>query len=332
MYEEEDDDLPSQYRRINAHLQSNSADFNRRLAAYLTTSVAMRSAVDQMNNPYAPQYPMTTPPYTQPRTNMFQSPMLPQHQQGMVQSPTGVPSYRHAPYPAPHMPGFRQAHGRAYSTATVPKNPKASPASLDTALDQRRMSTPATIPASVDTVKPEPDYFRQTQSAHIPQQPFNPYWQDLSSPFTTSLPPEAQQMLAGTQALDPNDPFSASLLQGSEQYVNHPYYPWAPQGDSKTSINSMPLTQYGMSATLAPAALSTQADSLTMTPTSASTYDNLTPHAMDPLGLNSLHMSIKHEAFSPHSLPSGQVTPGESFWNSFVQDGSWNEDGTITMA
>src|ERR1700742_3738207 len=57
MYEEEDDDLPLQYRRLTAHLQTNSADFNRRLAAYLTNQVAMRSAMEHMSqNPYG-QFP-----------------------------------------------------------------------------------------------------------------------------------------------------------------------------------------------------------------------------------------------------------------------------------
>ena len=58
IYEEEDDDLPEQYRRLTAHLQTGSADFNRRLSAYLTNHVAMRSALDQaITNSYAQHYP-----------------------------------------------------------------------------------------------------------------------------------------------------------------------------------------------------------------------------------------------------------------------------------
>lgn len=58
IYEEEDDDLPMQYRRLTAHLQTGSADFNRRLSAYLTNHVAMSSALDQaVSNSYAQQYP-----------------------------------------------------------------------------------------------------------------------------------------------------------------------------------------------------------------------------------------------------------------------------------
>ncbi|KAG9805691.1 hypothetical protein KCU84_g23455, partial [Aureobasidium melanogenum] len=59
MYEEEDDDLPMQYRRLTAHLQTSNADFDRRLAAYLTNHVAMRAALGQtMGDQYNPQqYP-----------------------------------------------------------------------------------------------------------------------------------------------------------------------------------------------------------------------------------------------------------------------------------
>lgn len=56
MYEEEDDDLPHHYRRLTAHLQTGSADFNQRLSAYLTNHVAMRSALDQaVRDSYATQ-------------------------------------------------------------------------------------------------------------------------------------------------------------------------------------------------------------------------------------------------------------------------------------
>ena len=46
MYEEEDADLPMQYRRLTAHLHTSNTDFDRRLAAYLTNHVAMRTALN----------------------------------------------------------------------------------------------------------------------------------------------------------------------------------------------------------------------------------------------------------------------------------------------
>jgi hypothetical protein len=47
MYEEQEVDLPMQYRRLAVQLQNQNPDFDRRLAAYLSNHVAMRSAVGQ---------------------------------------------------------------------------------------------------------------------------------------------------------------------------------------------------------------------------------------------------------------------------------------------
>ncbi|KAK4953460.1 hypothetical protein LTR66_013659, partial [Elasticomyces elasticus] len=216
MYEEEDDDLPAQYRRLTAHLQTGSGDFNRRLQAYLNTQVAMRNAVDQMvyNQQYNTNNNMQ---YSQQsRPNMFQSPAVmttnqqtphqPQRTQTVpiAQSPGTMAPYRQAPYPSPHHPGFRQAHGRSYSTAIVPPMKiKTPPTPMSTTIDHRRMSVSAAIPPQTDTtnIKPDPDYLRQTQSAQTPQNQFNPYWHDMN-PFTSTLPPESQQMLAGNTGFD----------------------------------------------------------------------------------------------------------------------------------
>ena len=49
--------LNSKYRRLTAHFQTGPGDFNRRLAAYLTDHVAMRSALDQaITHSYTQQY------------------------------------------------------------------------------------------------------------------------------------------------------------------------------------------------------------------------------------------------------------------------------------
>lgn len=45
MYEEEEDELPSQYKNLNAHLQTGSTDFDARLQAYLANAVAFRKAL-----------------------------------------------------------------------------------------------------------------------------------------------------------------------------------------------------------------------------------------------------------------------------------------------
>lgn len=321
MYEEEDDDLPLQYRRLTAHLQTGSADFNRRLAAYLTNQVAMRSAMEQMvNNPYPSPY--GNPQYPQTASNMFPSPMM----QNMVSSP--MPTYgRAAPYPSPHQPNFRQLHSRAYSMA----GPSPQMSNPRQSMDHRRMSTPGTVqpnaPRQIDTSgETDSEYARQTQSATLPPAQYPSMWQGMA-PFTTALPPESQQMLG--PALDPNDPFQAQLMSGSENFTNMAGYPW---GDVSHGVKGMPVhpSAYpGMSATLAPSALASTPTSSAATPTtSASTSKEATAPSS---GLD-FHFSQESKALPLNSLDgsdaldSGQATPGEGFWDNFVHDASWSEE------
>lgn len=103
MYEEEDDDLPMQYRRLTAHLQSQNVHLDRRLQAYVAHQVAMRTGGwtqgafqgndqnqfmgSQFMNPSFMQ--MQQPAYQQ------QSMMPPQQQQMHRMSS----NYRQSPYP-----------------------------------------------------------------------------------------------------------------------------------------------------------------------------------------------------------------------------------------
>jgi hypothetical protein len=307
--------------------------------------------MEQMvNNPYnQPQY-SNHPQYAgHPQQAMYNSAMMNQH---VAQSPTSA--YRSAPYPSPHQSGFRQTHGRAYSMAApneVSNNvvTSQSPSMPSNTLDQRRMSTPAKIPASpgshsldVNGIKPDPDPQRQTQSATAAQAGqltgnFPPLWQDIG-PFTTSLPPEAQQLLG--PGLDPNDPFTSVLMAGSENYISNPYYPWGNiQGSGKLSqmTPSTHPSYNGMSATLAPSALDSGADALSATTPSTSPPNDNTAAPSSDLGFNFGQESKGFNPYSttglsrddvPQGLGSGQVTPGEGFWDSFVQDGGWAEDAT----
>ena len=151
MYEEEDDDLPMQYRRLTAHLQTGSADFNRRLAAYLTNHVAMRSALDQaITSSYAQQYPgapqfahnqQFQPTFPTPITNQMMPPQM------IHRSPS---NYRQSPYPTQPQ-GYRpQQHQRSASIATTqelsnnqPNFAMASPTEGPKHEESRRMSLPA---------------------------------------------------------------------------------------------------------------------------------------------------------------------------------------------
>lgn len=321
MYEEEDDDLPLQYRRLTAHLQTGSADFNRRLAAYLTNQVAMRSAMEHMvNNPYPGQY--GNPQYPQNPSGMFQSPMMPP--QSMTNSPQQ--SYRSAPYPSPHQANFRQMHSRAYSMVdpSSMSNPRQS-------MDQRRLSTPGNVqPINTNGNQADSDYMRQTQSATLPNGQFSSMWPNMS-PFTTTLPPETQQMLG--PALDTSDPFQAQLMDGSENYTNMAGYPW---NDMSQGIKGMPVHPSawpGMSATLAPAALASTPASSSMTPNSATVTSRDTSAPSSGLDFHfsqdSKGLALQDlDGYGSDAIESGNATPGDGFWDNFVHDASWSEETT----
>ncbi|KAL9092368.1 MAG: hypothetical protein Q9159_000876 [Coniocarpon cinnabarinum] len=102
MYEEEDDDLPAQYRRLANNLHGYGSDFNRRLATYLTNHVALRQALGQasaggqpdgsmnpamLNNPFAANGMMMGPGF--PYSN-FMSPDT-MHRQRSSQSQKPAP-------------------------------------------------------------------------------------------------------------------------------------------------------------------------------------------------------------------------------------------------
>jgi hypothetical protein len=128
---------------------------------------------------------------------------------------------------------------------------------------------------------------------------FPPVWQDMG-PFTTSLSPEAQQLLG--PGLDPNDPFTSVLMAGSENYISNPYYPWRNvQGNCKlaeTTITMHPSCN-GMSATLAPSVLEFGADTLSAT-TPPSNDNNTVPSS--GLGFNFSQEGKAFDSYSPDAF------------------------------
>lgn len=168
MYEEEDDDLPFQYRRLTAHLQTGSAAFNRRLAAYLTNHVAIRSALDQaITDSYAQQYPHA-PRFAHNAALTFPSPMLPQQMApptpttpvapAAVMTPgTPTPSsasaanYRQSPYPVPGTPAFRQRPHMRTGSVSATQDATANP-SIE---GQSRPAAPKSTPSTTDVPRAE---------------------------------------------------------------------------------------------------------------------------------------------------------------------------------
>jgi hypothetical protein len=361
MYEEEDDDLPMQYRRLTAHLQTQNADFDRRLAAYLTNHVAMRSALGQavsdawQNNQFNNIGQFMNP-------GMMQQPLQQQQQQPGMQNtmlPPQMParspsSYRQTPYPVANAQGMRPSHGRSASVATPHDSAQKSP--MDVKLEDRRMSVPVnalphtplsgTAAPSSTHSSPARAISRSGSSSNLnkQQQYSQQQYQQPSQvdalqgfnlrlptnhrnldPLSTTLPMESQQLLA----TNPYDFTFNDNMSNMTQGVAKQGYSYNPNGRPKSKSSSpseypaMPqMTMGGMDSTLAPSAFDMTA-----------TYGP-SPHdsAFSPAGYAFGGMGYNNDMFSNDLLKeplsgdlSGTVTPGEGDWAGFLSNDAWEE-------
>lgn len=276
MYEEEDDDLPSQYRRLTAHLHTGSVDFNKRLSAYLTSNVAMRSAVEQaVNNSYNQQYGGGQ---QFGQSSVFPSPMLAHQAQQLrqQQQQTSI-SHRQSPYTSARpQQDSRFSHQRSASIAVPQEIPGSFPHSPTLQSNgDRRLSLPAVkaesdspseppTPASASSSKSRPSFppgsFVQQQIP--PQKPittstYNNHMGSFTSgqnygPFSSTLPAE-QQMLLGSAL---NDPYMNMLMNGSDNQSDNIWnYDGQLQSTSDTAKQPQTYPSFdGLHSTLAPSA------------------------------------------------------------------------------
>ncbi|KAK1034090.1 hypothetical protein LTR33_016640, partial [Friedmanniomyces endolithicus] len=254
MYEEEDDDLPMQYRRLTAHLQTQNADFSRRLQSYVINQMAMRQAVGnaavdgmQMNNgQFQPgQFMNMNPGYmTQAQQQQQQSGF----QQGSMMPPqmyNRTPSnYRQQPYPMPQhaMQPSYHSHGRPLSVATQQNAPQfkqqhsqsvqTSPVETKSAVDDRRTSLPvypatpvsqqgqATSPThgSPEGSRTSSSGHTATPGAYLKQSSTSPQ-QAPSAPETKSQQ-QSQQQPHTYLPQQQQDMLSSPFAQAFEQQLN----------------------------------------------------------------------------------------------------------------
>ncbi|MCJ1311013.1 hypothetical protein MMC25_004683 [Agyrium rufum] len=367
MYEEEDDDLPMQYRRLTAHLQTGSADFNRRLAAYLTNHVAMRSALDQaithsyaQQFPNAPQFAHNQPSYPSP----FSTPDMSQTQQTADvkagesqtkgQSMKSPSIYRSTPYPTAGSVGYRPNQNRSASIATTHDVPGfmqnfSQPKSINQMdpliKSERRMSTPASNASPFSPRTPQLPQTKlnqstsssneqganhnssQTQDNSAPRYPPNADF----GPLQISLPLGSQMMLGSY--LDPNDPMTSKLMAGSEFLPQSFMNGFGNAGNFNSShlngFSSKDDSSFGgINETLAPSALDINPQFLN--------FDNYGSSMSAPASTINPNFPGNLGDFKglnvfntlDSSQGSGQVTPGEAGWNAFINSDSWTENGT----
>ncbi|TLD19490.1 putative mitochondrial carrier [Venturia nashicola] len=304
MYEEEDDDLPSQYRRLQAHIASTADIFNGRLNAYLLSAVGTRSMILDQNMGQIGQ-PQNIPffPYTPPQSANPQvtSPTTAQKGQG----------YRPAPYP--NQQARMDSQQQRSASLTSIQDVKKEGQSLDeqnSAPSTPQQSTTPMGAATTQGMNPgtllSPQFnlgygFGSGMSTFDPMMQFNN--NNTMSPLTAALPNEAQQFF-GTNFFDPSNAYTPyfmnapSGLMMPQQGVNYNYNPNLTS--PKTVQTSQSMT--GMNQTL-----------------------SQMPTTMD---------SGIEQAFSPQTASAGDISssynnPTYAFPNYF-SDGK-SGDGTTTL-
>ncbi|KAM0717411.1 hypothetical protein Q7P37_007263 [Cladosporium fusiforme] len=263
MYEEEDDDLPMQYRRLTAHLQTQNADFDRRLAAYLTNHVAMRSALGQavsdawQNNQFNnigqfmnPGMMQGSPQQPQQQQQSMQSAMLPPQMSN--RSPT---THRQTPYPVANAQGVRPQHGRSASIAT-PQDFSFQNFNAQSAMnspvqgiktEDRRMSMPAsnampqtplsdTAPSTSNHNSPSANKSTNQQPKYSSQQP-SPSAQSETAPW--------MGYASGLTAAQQNaiNPLSATLPMESQQLLAANPFDFSLNDSMPTASQGNPMKQ-----------------------------------------------------------------------------------------
>ena len=260
MYEEIND-LPTEYRRLNAHLHTQSADFDRRLLAYLSCQMATRQAVSNCWQNEQSHF--------DPRGGMPQEPSS----HGLSASPTSgrMINYRQAPYP-PTMQDVPWTHHGRSALTHVPGFDEQSPQPMlsNSPVVGRHMSLPSDaimqppfpnsgmpmnaintdnisrVDSAVDmTASPQ---HLQNPPLHTINDPksFNQPWQahhgNPVEPLSATLPLDGRQFLTSSpQAFDPNANHQR-MSPPSQNFTNR-RYSYNPNGKQKLAPSALPHLQ-----------------------------------------------------------------------------------------
>lgn len=258
MYEEEDEDLPTQYQRLSAHLHTGSLQFNRKLHDYIATQHGVRNlflqqyqplpahgsqltpnvgSYSQMQSPFISQQMMLPPQTFNQAPQAFNQSAHPSSPQGHQQPQQG---YRHTPYP---IPSHRQ-HQRSASIPSPQQMPGFTgqyfaPVGTPQTEEQRRLSLPPQAleqsSYSMANDRTRPSLSRSTTSQSIQQIPVasrNGLHRKSATPPSThesppsqldNSPPSSFPFMTmncdpSSQVLDMN-PLSMSLPPESQQFL-----------------------------------------------------------------------------------------------------------------
>jgi len=248
MYEEEDDDLPTQYQRLNAHLHTTSVMFNKKLHDYIATQHGVRNMfMSQYQNPSFQQYGGQFSPNTAtfPQTNNWLNPSMMPPQQVNPASPQQAPSgnangaqqgFRQNPY---QIPQRMNSHQRSLSiqlpqgSGAFDPSSQSAPGVVTTPQDPfRRMSLPAHVEQSnagsdTQSRSPKQSTSPQTASPKTTSGQATPQLHEDSNSLT-SYPFNSAGYPFGSQVLSMN-PLAMSLPPESQQFIGSSLDPHDPR-------------------------------------------------------------------------------------------------------
>ncbi|KAI1880160.1 hypothetical protein JX265_001781 [Neoarthrinium moseri] len=214
MYEEEEDDLPRQFRYLTQHLQTNSPAMNQRVNAYVTTQAAMATMAryNEVNRLFSESFPTAAAYQQQLNSSVYMTPLMDNNNNNAQFSPTSPTM----PSPTTHGDSSVFGMDRRISTAT-------NASSTTTARGTSVSSPPALSPGSATLETPE----SRATPYQAPAQAFpnfDPQLNQNTSSFTSELPNEIKML--GMANVDPSDPMAPFFFGGNpsayQMFGQHP--------------------------------------------------------------------------------------------------------------
>lgn len=184
MYEEEEDDFPRSVYILGPHMQTQSADLNARVEAYLSNRMAMSAFMrkanedwqsNQIHELFAKSFPNANQ-QAQQLTQSMSDGMYNQQQATSPQSPV-TPSFQQVNYQQES--DRRESHDSQHSAVSIEE-----PSTI--------MSSPSS-PATAPTPKTRDNSIFD----HVTPGPALEFGATFDSPFTTELPAEAKMLMSG---------------------------------------------------------------------------------------------------------------------------------------
>lgn len=209
MYEEEEDDLPRQYKYLTAHLQTNSPDMNSRVNAYITTQAAMATMAryNEINRLFSESFPTAQAYQQQLNQTMYVPPVT---NPGQFSPPSQDRASGSPAQASPISPTQSSEQARHDS---IDRRPSVADSLVS---NQSTISSPPALsPGSSTTPESRDTPYQTPVSAFPPSFQIDPQLTQQQQPssssiFTSELPNGAKLMAN----IDMNDPMAMSFLGG----------------------------------------------------------------------------------------------------------------------